>query len=82
MFFNNGIKIFSGFLAAVLLSACSLVEPDPEPKVDVKDYMYNEIRFRSLRQLNPEAAETYLEQARKSAERRYKQYKFQAERPL
>ena len=36
MFFNNGIKIFSGFLAAVLLSACSLVEPDPEPKVDVK----------------------------------------------
>ena len=53
-----------------------------EPKVDVKDYMYNEIRFRSLRQLNPEAAETYLEQARKSAERRYKKYKFQAERPL
>jgi pyruvate-ferredoxin/flavodoxin oxidoreductase len=53
-----------------------------EPTVDVKDYMYNEIRFRSLRQLNPEAAEIYLEQARKSAVQRYKKYKYQAERPF
>ncbi len=51
-----------------------------EPKTDVKDYMYNEIRFRSLRQFKPEAAEEYLAQARKSAARRYQNYKYQADR--
>ena len=59
-----------------------LILDSREPKVDVKDYMYNEIRFRSLRQSNPEAAEIYLKQARKSAEQRYKNYKYQAERPF
>jgi pyruvate-ferredoxin/flavodoxin oxidoreductase len=51
-----------------------------EPKADVKDYMYNEIRFRSLRQFKPEAAEEYLEQARKAAARRYQNYKYMADR--
>jgi pyruvate-ferredoxin/flavodoxin oxidoreductase len=58
-----------------------LILDSREPKVDVKDYMYNEIRFRSLRQSSPEAAEKYLEQARKMAKSRYENYKYFADRP-
>ena len=53
-----------------------------EPTVNVKDYMYNEIRFRALRQSNPEAAQTYLEQAQRDALAQYKEYKYLAERPF
>jgi len=52
-----------------------------EPTVPVKDYMYNEIRFRSLRQTKPEAAEAYLESAQKDAEERYRRYKYLADAP-
>ena len=52
-----------------------------EPTVPVKDYMYNEIRFRSLRQSKPETAEEYLQSAQKDAEERYRHYKYLADAP-
>ncbi|MBN1697957.1 MAG: pyruvate:ferredoxin (flavodoxin) oxidoreductase [Spirochaetales bacterium] len=53
-----------------------------EPSVDVADYMYNEIRFRSLKQIEPERAEKLLNQARTDAKQRYQQYKYLADRPF
>ena len=50
-----------------------------EPTTDIQDYMYSEIRFRSLRQTSPDKAALYLDQARKSAKARYRQYKYLAE---
>ncbi|MBN2531794.1 MAG: pyruvate:ferredoxin (flavodoxin) oxidoreductase [Spirochaetales bacterium] len=52
-----------------------------EPSVDVADYMYNEIRFRSLKQYNPERAEMFLNQARRDAKERYEKYKYLADQP-
>jgi len=51
-----------------------------EPSVDIGDYMYNEIRFRSLRQKNPEKAEEFLVRARADAKERYAYYKYLADR--
>jgi pyruvate-ferredoxin/flavodoxin oxidoreductase len=59
-----------------------LVLDSKEPSIDVSDYIYNEIRFRSLRQAKPEAAQVYLEQAQKDAAERYQTYKYLAERPV
>ncbi|MBN1412609.1 MAG: pyruvate:ferredoxin (flavodoxin) oxidoreductase [Spirochaetales bacterium] len=53
-----------------------------EPSIDVADYMYKEIRFRSVRDANPEKAAQYLEIARKSAKERYQLYKYLADRPF
>jgi pyruvate-ferredoxin/flavodoxin oxidoreductase len=50
-----------------------------EPTMDIGDYMYGELRFRALKQTNPEAAVEYLEKARADAERRYRMYKHLAE---
>ena len=52
-----------------------------EPSVDIGDYMYNEIRFRALKQIGPERAATLLEVARKDAKERYAYYKYLADRP-
>jgi pyruvate-ferredoxin/flavodoxin oxidoreductase len=53
-----------------------------EPSIDVADYMYNEIRFRSLKQIDPERAAHLLNQARSDAKQRYNTYKYMAERPF
>jgi pyruvate-ferredoxin/flavodoxin oxidoreductase len=50
-----------------------------EPSIDIEDYMYNEIRFRALKNTYPERAKKFLEQARKEAQRRYRIYKNLAE---
>ena len=50
-----------------------------EPKADVKDYMYNEIRFRTLLQSQPERAEVLLNLARADAKARWNQYKQMAD---
>ncbi len=52
-----------------------------EPTVDIGDYMYNEIRFRALKQIGPERAASLLEVARKDAKERYSYYKYLADRP-
>ncbi len=52
-----------------------LILDSKEPKEDIADYMYNELRFRALKRTNPEKALKYLEQAREDAQRRYQMYK-------
>ena len=50
-----------------------------EPTTSIEDYMYSEIRFRSLRQSSPERARELLEHARRDARARYRQYKYLSE---
>jgi pyruvate-ferredoxin/flavodoxin oxidoreductase len=52
-----------------------------EPSIDIGEYMYGELRFRALKQTNPEKAIEYLEKARADAERRYRMYKHLSEIP-
>jgi pyruvate-ferredoxin/flavodoxin oxidoreductase len=58
-----------------------LILDSKEPSVDIAEYMYREIRFRALREANPERAAALLEQARKDAKERYAYYKYLADRP-
>ena len=51
-----------------------------EPSVDIADYMYNEIRFRGLKQSSPERAEMLLNQVRKDVKDQYATYKYLADR--
>jgi pyruvate-ferredoxin/flavodoxin oxidoreductase len=53
-----------------------------EPSTDVKDYVYNEVRFKALQQTKPERAEMLLEQLRKDVQEQYKEYKYLADRPF
>ncbi len=50
-----------------------------EPKTDIKDYMYNEIRFRTLLQSEPDRAESLLNLARADAKARWQMYKQMSE---
>ncbi len=59
-----------------------LILDSKEPSTDVADYMYNELRFRSLRQTKPEKAEKFLGQVRRDIETQYKMYKYLAEKPI
>ncbi|MGB4585622.1 MAG: pyruvate:ferredoxin (flavodoxin) oxidoreductase, partial [Rectinemataceae bacterium] len=54
-------------------------EPDFS-KLDA--YMYAEVRFKSLREANPERASKLLEKQRGLIERRYREYRYIADRPF
>ncbi len=56
-----------------------LILDSKEPNLDIADYMYNENRFRSLKQTNPDSAYTYLKKAQQDAKRRYRMYKHLSE---
>ncbi len=56
-----------------------LVIDSKEPSIDIGEYMYNELRFRALKQTNPEKAIEYLEIAREDAEKRYRMYRHLAD---
>jgi len=58
-----------------------LILDSKEPSADIADYMYNEIRFRALKQAGPERAAQLLEVARRDAKDRYAFYKYLADRP-
>ena len=58
-----------------------LILDSKEPTVDIAEYMYREIRFRALRESNPERAERFLEQARQEAKEKYAYFKYLADRP-
>jgi pyruvate-ferredoxin/flavodoxin oxidoreductase len=58
-----------------------LILDSKEPSVDIGEYMYNEIRFRALKQAGPERAAELLEVARRDAKERYAFYKYLADRP-
>ncbi|GIT97512.1 pyruvate-flavodoxin oxidoreductase [Sulfurovum sp. TSL1] len=44
------------------------------PKIDVKDFMYRETRFKMVEKMNAESAESYLETAAHTAQSLYKRY--------
>ncbi len=51
-----------------------------EPSMDIADYMYKEIRFRSLKSAKPREAEEMLEKLRIQVKRQYENYKALADR--
>ena len=51
-----------------------------EPTIDIADYMYNEIRFRSLKMSRPEVAEGMLQELRVNVKRQREKYVHMAER--
>jgi pyruvate-ferredoxin/flavodoxin oxidoreductase len=53
-----------------------------EPKIELEEYMYNQIRFRSLKSANPEDAAKYLAYQKKTIENEYKQLRYLADRPF
>jgi pyruvate-ferredoxin/flavodoxin oxidoreductase len=59
-----------------------LILDSKEPTADIAEYMYNEIRFRALKQIGPERAASLLELARREAKERYSFYKYLADRPV
>jgi pyruvate-ferredoxin/flavodoxin oxidoreductase len=54
-------------------------EPD---QTKIEQYMYNEVRFKSLRDSNPERATELLGKQTAMVARRWKEYKYLAERPF
>ena len=52
-----------------------LIIDSKDPKIDVEEYMYSEIRFRALKRSNPEAAEKYLNLVREDIKNRLRVYK-------
>jgi pyruvate-ferredoxin/flavodoxin oxidoreductase len=53
-----------------------------EATTAIEDFMYNEVRFKSLKAANPERAALLLEKTKKQVERVYKEYKYLSERPF
>ncbi|MBN2051619.1 MAG: pyruvate:ferredoxin (flavodoxin) oxidoreductase, partial [Spirochaetales bacterium] len=53
-----------------------------EPSVDIAEYMYNEIRFRALKDSDPARAEMLLGKVRKDVKEQYAAYKYLADRPF
>ncbi len=51
-----------------------------EPSTEVEDYIYKEIRYRALKQSNPERAEALLGNIKENVQRQYQTYKYLAER--
>ncbi|MEA3308072.1 MAG: pyruvate:ferredoxin (flavodoxin) oxidoreductase [Chloroflexota bacterium] len=88
--FDLGQKGFAQQKRAVASGAWNLYRYDPrrkakglnplrldskEPKLPIEEYMYNEVRFRSLQQTYPEAATRLLKLAQQDAIARWQQYK-------
>jgi len=53
-----------------------------DPSSDVEEYIYNEVRYKSLRSANPERAEMLLTKIKKDIDRKWKEYKYIADRPF
>ncbi|KGE71703.1 pyruvate:ferredoxin (flavodoxin) oxidoreductase [Spirochaeta lutea] len=53
-----------------------------EPSVPLEDYLYSQIRFKSLKASQPEQAAAFLAQAKKDLELEYKQLRYMADRPF
>jgi pyruvate-ferredoxin/flavodoxin oxidoreductase len=53
-----------------------------DPTTNVEDYMYKEIRFRSLKAADPARADALLAKAKAQTERVWKEYKYLSERPF
>lgn len=53
-----------------------------EPSSDPAEYMYNEIRYRALKQAQPERALDLLEKTKENIKTTYEQYKYLADRTM
>lgn len=53
-----------------------------EPNYNLADFMYNQVRFKSLKTAHPERAAELLANAEKVARRRWQEYKYLADRPF
>ncbi|MDR0323785.1 MAG: pyruvate:ferredoxin (flavodoxin) oxidoreductase [Treponema sp.] len=53
-----------------------------DPTTNLEDFMYKEVRFKSLKAADPARADALLAKAKKQAERVWKEYKYLAERPF
>jgi pyruvate-ferredoxin/flavodoxin oxidoreductase len=53
-----------------------------EPSTNIEDFMYKEVRFKSLKAADPGRADRLLAIAKAKAERTWKEYKYLAERPF
>jgi len=53
-----------------------------EATTTIEDFMYKEVRFKSLKAADPARADMLLAKAKKQAERVYKEYKYLSERPF
>ncbi|MCL2067682.1 MAG: pyruvate:ferredoxin (flavodoxin) oxidoreductase [Treponema sp.] len=53
-----------------------------EPSTSLEDFMYKEVRFKSLKAANPDRADALLAKAKAQAERTWKEYKYLADRPF
>ncbi len=52
----------------------------PRPRVSLKDYAYNELRYRMLSRTNPDAADALIAQAQEQVTRKYELYEEMAAR--
>jgi pyruvate-ferredoxin/flavodoxin oxidoreductase len=53
-----------------------------EATTNIEDFMYKEVRFKSLKAANPNRADMLLAKTKAHAERVWKEYKYLAERPF
>jgi pyruvate-ferredoxin/flavodoxin oxidoreductase len=53
-----------------------------DPATSLEDFMYKEVRFKSLKAASPDRADALLAKAKAQAERVWKEYKYLAERPF
>jgi pyruvate-ferredoxin/flavodoxin oxidoreductase len=53
-----------------------------EPSTALEDFMYKEVRFKSLKMASPDRADALLARAKANAERVYREYKYLADRPF
>ena len=53
-----------------------------DPTTNIEDFMYKEVRFKSLKAADPNRADALLAKAKAQAERVWKEYKYLAERPF
>ncbi|GHT73347.1 pyruvate-flavodoxin oxidoreductase [Spirochaetia bacterium] len=53
-----------------------------DPTTSLEDFMYKEVRFKSLKAASPDRADALLAKAKAQAERVLKEYKYLAERPF
>ncbi len=53
-----------------------------DPTTSIEDFMYKEVRFKSLKAADPARADELMAKAKAQAERVWKEYKYLAERPF
>jgi pyruvate-ferredoxin/flavodoxin oxidoreductase len=53
-----------------------------DPSTALEDFMYKEVRFKSLKAASPDRADALLAKAKAQSERVWKEYKYLAERPF